>query len=434
MEKLKLDLSKNNVICGDCKDWLPYIPDNSIDLVYIDPPFFSNKNYEIIWGNGYELRSYEDRWKGGIRHYIEWMRERLLIAHKKIKETGSFLLHCDWHASHHLRLLLDEIFDEKNFINEIIWSYFKPHAGEKSFPKNHHNIYWYSKEKDKQTFNKEFSLAPYDDKAKKRYNKIDKNGDRYKVYNDKKEGTKRKAYLKKGKPVDIFKIPFVQGNAKEKVGYDTQKPEALIKKFIQACSNEGDIVLDFFGGGGTTAKVAFDLERRFITGDVSPVAVRVIKETRLKMAGCDNFIDCNPKLTKEEWNGVKGHYFAKKICEYMGWEVNPKKSGDGGIDGWVNGKRKRPVQIKNSKIGEQVIRDFVGACSAKGHKNGIIVGWGFSKKCYDFRAKIAQNKGIKVELKEAETIIKPIGSMKKREWEKLYRERVKESKRWPSAA
>ncbi|MDE0150948.1 MAG: DNA methyltransferase, partial [Bdellovibrionales bacterium] len=248
-QKLKIDVTQNNLVFGDCKDWLHYIDDNSVDLIYIDPPFFSQKNYEIVWGNGYEVRSFEDRWKGEINHYTGWMRDRLIDAHRVLKNTGSILLHCDYHANHHLRLLLDELFGEENFINEIIWSYFKPHASKKTFPTNHDNIYWYSKKKNKQTFNKEFSLEPYDDKAKKRYDKKDKDGKRCKYYYNS-DGTFRIAYMKEGKPTDILKIPFVQGTSSERRGYRTQKPEKLLSKLIQCCSNEGDIVLDFFGGGG----------------------------------------------------------------------------------------------------------------------------------------------------------------------------------------
>jgi len=123
MKNLKFDMTQNNVVCGDCKDWLPFIPSNSVDLIYIDPPFFSNKTYEIVWGNGFELRSFGDRWKGGINHYIGWMRDKIIEAHRVLKTTGSIFLHCDYHANHHLRILFDDIFGEKNFVNSIVWCY-----------------------------------------------------------------------------------------------------------------------------------------------------------------------------------------------------------------------------------------------------------------------------------------------------------------------
>ena len=146
-EEKKIDVTQNNVIWGDAKEWLPYIPSNSIDLIYIDPPFFSNKIYGVIWGNGYESRSFEDRWRGGVKHYTGWMRDKIIQAHRVLKPTGSILLHCDYHANHHLRMLLDEVFGENNFVNEIIWHYFMGGKAKKFYSRKHDNIYWYPKNK-----------------------------------------------------------------------------------------------------------------------------------------------------------------------------------------------------------------------------------------------------------------------------------------------
>jgi hypothetical protein len=101
-------------------EWLNWIPDESVQTCYIDPPFFSNANYEKIWGNGWEVASFKDRFAGGIEHYIAWIKERIILIHKKLKKTGVIFLHCDWHASHRLRVLLDEVFGEENFVNEIV--------------------------------------------------------------------------------------------------------------------------------------------------------------------------------------------------------------------------------------------------------------------------------------------------------------------------
>ena len=414
--KIKLDLSQNNLICGDAKDWLPFIPSNSIDLIYIDPPFFSNKNYEIIWGNGFELRSFGDRWKGGINHYIGWMRPKIIEAHRVLKPTGSILLHCDKNANHHLRILLDEIFGENNFKNEIIWHYYNGSCNSKLFFGNKHdNIYFYSKGKIN-TFNIDKARVPHNEgSAWIKNKKKGKFNPKWGIPNPK--GKKRD---------DVFKIPTINNMAKERIGYRTQKPEVLISILLEVLSNENDIILDFFGGGGTTAKVAGDLSRRWITGDISPVAYRVIKE-RLNQAGHIDFIDCNPPLTREEWRLIDGHIFAKRVCEYMGWEVNPKKSGDGGIDGWANG-RKSAVQIKNSDVQVSVIRDLAGVCSVGKYKHGICVGWTFSKGCYEFTAKLEKDTGIKIELSQADFIVKPISNIKKEEYQALYSERVKAHK------
>ena len=149
-QKLKFDLEKNSIVCGDCcnekgEGWLNFIPDNSVDLIYIDPPFFSNKNYEIVWGNGFELRSFGDRFKGGIEHYIEWMKPKIKEAKRVLKPTGSIFLHCDKNANWKIRDILNEIFGKDNFINEIIWHYKKWTNSPKYFQRNHDTIFFYSK-------------------------------------------------------------------------------------------------------------------------------------------------------------------------------------------------------------------------------------------------------------------------------------------------
>ena len=166
-----------------------------------------------------------------------------------------------------------------------------------------------------------------------------------------------------------------------------------------------------------------------MTGDISPVAVRVIKD-RLKKAGCKNFIDCNPYLTQPEWRLINGHVFAEKVCEYMGWVVNPKKYGDGGIDGWTDDRKRIPVQIKNSDVHVSAVRDLAGVCN-NSYKNGIIIGWSFSKGCYEFVSSLERKSKIKIELKLADTIVQPIGYIEKVRWHKLYTERVKQSKKQP---
>ena len=277
--KLKIDLKTNSIIVGDCLEWLKEIPSNSIDMCYIDPPFFSNKNYEVIWGNGYELRSFGDRWKGGVKSYIVWMEERVKEIHRVLKPSGSVLLHCDYHASHRLRVMLDDVFGEKNFINELIWSYNSGGNTKKRFGRKHDTIFWYSKTK-KYIFNFEDVSEERGRQKRNNMKKIIENGH---VFYTITSNGKTYKYSEKQKmcPNDVLNISHLQQKDPERIGYKTQKPEALLDKLIKAFSNKNDIVLDCFGGGGTTASVAAQLNRNFITGDVSPVAVRVMSK-RLK--------------------------------------------------------------------------------------------------------------------------------------------------------
>lgn len=127
----------NIIYCGDCLEVLKKIPDKSVDLIYADPPFFSNRHFEIIWKDGAEIRSFGDRWKGGINHYITWMTERLEQCHRILKDTSSMFLHCDWHAAHYLKVEMDRIFGIENFKNEIIWERTKSHNDPKQFGRIH---------------------------------------------------------------------------------------------------------------------------------------------------------------------------------------------------------------------------------------------------------------------------------------------------------
>ena len=422
--KRKINPTKNQIVWGDCEWWLKFIPDNSIDLIYIDPPFYSNQPHEIIWGNGYEKRQFNDRWSGGIEHYINWMKPKIQQAKRVLKKTGSILLHCDWHASHRLRCLLDDVFEAKNFVNEIIWYYGGNSDPSTFFARKHDTILWYSKSSEHR-FNKIFK--PYSEATKKRYNHKDNKG-RYKISTL--NGKTEKKYMKKGCPVQSVwsDIPIVR-KKREKIGYRTQKPEKLIKRIIQCTSSQDDIVLDFFGGGGTTASCAIQLNRKFIIGDISPVACRVMAKRLNKMEDSPVFDFFNIPKTKEEWLNVPGHEFAQRMCEFKGWECNEKKSNDGGIDGWAENKEKQavPIQIKNKKIaiGRPEIQRFFGAI--RKYKEGIFVGWEFSKPAKEEVAKIERNENKKITLiKVAEDILKDIliDSQKRQKFDTLYKEKT----------
>jgi adenine specific DNA methylase Mod len=127
----------------DNLDRLSELPSSSVDLIYLDPPFFSNRVYEVIWGDEAEVRSFEDRWEGGMQHYIDWMEKRLLQMQRVLKRTGSIYLHCDPHASHYLKIKLDEIFGGANYRNEIIWKRTTSHSSANRFGPVHDTILYY---------------------------------------------------------------------------------------------------------------------------------------------------------------------------------------------------------------------------------------------------------------------------------------------------
>ena len=233
---------------------------------------------------------------------------------------------------------------------------------------------------------------------------------------------------KRGKFPDDWRIfQTLRGNSKEWIGYKTQKPEKLLKNLFQGFSNSKDNILDFFGGGGTTAKVAHDLGRIFTTGDVSPVAYRVMID-RLKEAG-SNFKKINPPLTRTEWLNINDKEFEKKICMFQGWTHNPTSKP---VDGWTDKTKRIPVEIKNQRdqTGVGDIRKLAGAMAMAGQKEGVFVAWHYSKGCFEYVANLEKTERKKIDLVFAHTIIGDLVLTKsqREEYQALYGERVKASK------
>lgn len=275
------------IYCGDCLDWLAKkVESESVDLVYIDPPFFSQRDY----------KKFTDKWDG-IQSYIAWMRPRVAELYRVLKNTGSIFLHCDWHASHHLRLMLDDIFGYKNFVNEIAWCYNRSTISKKLFGRCHDTIYFYNKgtgrvldvprrplskstyEGYKGLLNRCGGRVTFADLKKhnpgrfKSVQRCVRDGDLDRVYMD----------INKGAVVgdwwcDISPAKKKGKGQKNCVVYPTQKPEALLERIIKAASSEGDLVLDCFGGSGTTAVVARELGREVIIGDISGDACAIMHD------------------------------------------------------------------------------------------------------------------------------------------------------------
>ena len=354
----------NHLILGDNLEVLKSLESESIDLIYLDPPFFSNRNYEVIWGDEGEIRSFKDRWAGGIDHYIVWLKERVEEMYRLLKPTGSFYLHCDHHANAYIRVfILDRIFGEKNFRNEIIWHYGnRATVNRSTFPKKHDHIFWYSKSK--QYLYRE-QLKPYKDTKMLRYNKIDKNGNRFALV--KRIRTSGKIYYGKTYPrkgvtcTDVWDISLFASTSKERIGYPTQKPEALLERIIKASSNENDVVLDPFMGGGTTIAVADKLKRNWIGIDQSVQAVKVT-ELRLQKQKDLYSQPFTVQLHKYDYDTLRhsdAFQFETWIIEQFGGEPNPKQRSDFGIDGQ---KDKIPIQVKRSdNVGRNVVDNFTAA-------------------------------------------------------------------------
>ena len=406
-------METNVIYCGDNIEAMRrHIPDNSIDLIYADPPFFSNKQYEVIWGDGYELRAFEDRWKGGINNYLAWMEPRLRQCHRVLKKTGSFYLHCDYHASHYLKVRMDRIFDESKFRNEIIWFY-GPKASQKypAFQKKHDTIFLYTKT-DNFTFNQmlqEYSKATLAER-KTRFKFKDEKG-RYRMTTRRDSKGKKyraKVYLHKGVAMaDVWDVPIINPTSKERLGYPTQKPEALLERTIQASSNPMDIVLDPFCGCGTTIAVAHKLGRRWIGIDVSPTACKLMAK-RMRNIGFTKIKIIGLPRTVEELKALQPFEFQNWVFEKLHGRVNPRKVGDMGIDGWV--ELDVPTQVKQSeKVGRNVVDKFETAIRRYGKKKGVIVAFSFTKDAYDEVARVKlldEMNRLEIKLKTVEEILR----------------------------
>ena len=251
-----------------------------IDLIYIDPPFDSGadyvrkvalrgeqKNLEAEGHSVIEQTQYTDIWAND--NYLQFMFERLILMRELLSDKGSLYLHCDSHKSHHLRLLLDEVFGAGNFVNEIIWKYNWASTVKKKFSQKHDTIFWYAKSAEDWIFNLDEMREPYTEEQLKGY-KQDDNG----YYTLDSSGKKWYAHPKGQLPSDLFEIGIISRSAKERQKFPTQKPENLITRIIKASSNKDSIILDCFVGSGTTAVVAEKLGRRWIAADLNKGAIQ----------------------------------------------------------------------------------------------------------------------------------------------------------------
>ncbi|MCC7117067.1 MAG: site-specific DNA-methyltransferase [Anaerolineales bacterium] len=255
------------------------LPDyaEKLNLIYIDPPFFTNRKFNARIGRGEDSRKpakwklahgYHDDWED-LDAYLQFLYERLQLMERLLAPGGTIYLHLDWHADAYARLLLDEIFGAENFINEIIWAYHGPSPIKTAFNRKHDTILSYSKGKG-YTFNADAVREPYNPNTVATFKA------------SRKAGFGKIPNLARGKvPEDWWYFPVVARLHNERTGYPTQKPEALLERIILASSNPGDYVADFFSGSGTTAYVAAKHGRKFIAVDET---FRALHTTRSRLA------------------------------------------------------------------------------------------------------------------------------------------------------
>jgi site-specific DNA-methyltransferase (adenine-specific) len=382
----------------------------SIDVIYLDPPFNSKQDYNIIIEDPSDpdrtaaIKAFKDTWRwdevaaqtyqttvigggpgsdvleafekilkpGEMLAYLSMMTPRLVKLKELLKPTGSIFLHCDPTASHYLKVLMDSIYGPKRFKNEIVWAYSGSETANKHFPKKHDVIFWYGKTKE--TYFK-MLFDTWSDAQLKRYNIIDEDGTRWANM----KGKIRK--LGPGKRYnDVWNIPCLSATAKERLGYPTQKPEELLNRIIQCSCPDGGILLDPFCGCGTSTAVASRLNITWIGIDISLPAIRVIQK-RLNNIGSDYTLDGIPTdLTGFKFlaDQPDKYPYQNVVLEMLGAQYTKKKGADGGIDGVISfshpdGHRGKIIcSIKGGAVTTSQVRDLRGAVNRERADFGVF--------------------------------------------------------------
>ena len=435
----------NRLVWGDCLHVMRQLPSATIDLIYIDPPFFSGRNYNILWGDNNELRSFTDIWEGGMDGYLIWLNARLYEMKRLLKPTGSIYVHCDWHASHYIKVEMDKLFGYENFRNEIVWKRTAAHANARRSGSIHDIIFFYSKSGEyiwnddvRQAYDQQYidQYYRYEDDNGRRFmsdnitapapgDSDNANSRRYewkgvtpapsRVWLYSKEQMEeldrqgRIFYTRNGFPRGMRYLDEQKGMAlqdiwtdveavrswhSERLGYPTQKPEALLERIIGASSNADDVVADFFIGGGTTAAVAQRLGRGFIACDQSRVAIAVTAE-RLKQAAQGRLNEERyPDCAIEQWGiyeaarlaDASTEEFRKFVLECYDARI---PSDDEGIHGYKGAQARVPVWVGSPSLAATVTVEDVDAFaqsisrlpryqSDEGLRDGIMLAWGFT--------------------------------------------------------
>ena len=362
---MNIRFAPNTLYYGDCLDIMADFEDSCIDLICLDPPFNSNEKYNKVFKNSGllidpQIKAFDDVWlwddtsagrvarvKNAVANpaskviagferfipqskmlsYTSYMAERLFMMHRILKETGSIYLHCDPYASHYLKLIMDAIFGEKNFRNEIVWSYRSGGVSKNWFGRKHDIILFYSKDhRNVHTFNVQKERSYNRDFKPYRFQGVAE-------FQDDQGRWYTMASMR-----DVWEIDMVGRTSSERLGYPTQKPLALYERIINASSNPGELVLDPFAGCGTTIEAAAKNGRAVIGIDILPFALRLINRYRLAPNGINPLpikgvpvdMDTARQLAKTE--PFKFQDWAISLID--GLAANPQKVGDEGIDGF----------------------------------------------------------------------------------------------------
>ena len=463
---------QNTLYYGDNLEVLRrYVYDESVDLIYLDPPFNSNATYNVLFkeqtgqSSPAQIKAFTDSWewtqeterayeqdlilnstmspavkdmvsafrdfvgRNALMAYLVMMTPRLVELHRVLKPTGSIYLHCDPTASHYLKTVMDTVFGITNFRNEITWKRTTAHSDARRFGRNTDTILFYTKG-DQWTWNQQHQ--PYDDEYKSRFRQEDADGRKWaddnltakgltgggyeyeyegvsslwrvpldtmqrldaegRLHFTKTGGIRRKRYLdeQKGRPVQALwdDISPINSQAKERLGYPTQKPEALLERIIRASSNQDDVVLDPFCGCGTAVAVAEKLERNWLGIDITHLAVALMKH-RLKTgfgivqgedyAVLGEPVDVGSARALAEQDRYQFQFWALSLigARPQGYDHRGADKGIDGILHFINGPRRSTrraiIQVKSGRVSVSQIRDLVGTVERENAAMGLFI-------------------------------------------------------------
>ena len=385
-----------------------------IDLIYIDPPFATGADFSFTTQIGesnekiskeqsiIEEKAYRDTWGKGTDSFISMIYERLVLMRDMLSKNGSIYVHCDYRINWAMRCALDEVFGPDNFVNQISWYYRRWNIAGRMFASNHDTIFFYSNNKGEHTFNQLYiPKSPKSSAQGKSWKSvIGDDGVRRSIMTDSPT---------KGVPMpDMWDISMINPVGKERLGYPTQKPEDLLERIIQASSNEGDLVADFFCGSGTTLAVAEKLGRRWIGCDLGRWGIHVTRKRMLGIENCKPFEILNlGKYERQYWQGVtfggarNQPPTEQALYEYLAFIL--KLYGAQPLSGLVHlhGKKGRAlihIGAVDAPVTFNEVEDAVEECAKLKQKDLHILGWEWEMGLQNLVVPEAKNKGVNLSL------------------------------------
>jgi adenine-specific DNA-methyltransferase len=364
----------------------------SIDLIYIDPPFATGADFAI----GQQQVAYRDTWKAGMGGYLAMIAERLRVIRDLLSPTGSLFLHCDWHVSHLLRAIGDEVFGAENFLNEIVWYYYNKFQGNvKRFASNHDVVLWYRKGASYQFHQQVEKRA--EGKVKQLIRQWDK--DKAAIVNAK-GADGRVMYRETDQRTvdDVWRMSMLQpADRTENCGFPTQKPEALLRRIVAAASSEDDLVADFFCGSGTMLSVAEKLNRRWIGCDLGRWGIHTTRKRLLGIKGCRPFAVLTlGKSERQYWQGanfkVQREYVAFMLKLYGAEPL----AGVAHVDGTKQNTALVHVGAVDMPMITEAIEAAVDECAKLQQRELHVLGWDWETSRCDVMVETARKKGIKL--------------------------------------